>query len=1050
MTKQYTEDQLVEKSAIDVFMKDLNYEFQDCFKEWETGVSPLKRENKSEVVLTERLSKAIDKLNNNVTEEAKKQVIEKITKDRSKLSLIKANQEVYKLIKDGVKVNIKHEGKQKTITVKIVDFENSKNNDFFLTSQFWIVGEVYTRRPDLIGFVNGIPMILIEFKAPNRPIKAAFDENITDYKDTIPQLFWYNSFILLSNGKEAKIGTTTSGYEHFNDWKRINQENEVGIISLDTMLKGVCEKNRFIDILENFTLFTTIEGNPVKIVAKNHQFLGVNNAVESFKKRKTNKGKLGVFWHTQGSGKSFSMIFFSQKVMRKFKGNYTFLVITDRKSLDKQIYQNFQSAGAVIEEEVKAKDGKHLKKLLKEDHRHVFTLINKFNTKKGDVYPELSKRDDIIIMADEAHRTQYDTLALNMRTALPNAAFLAFTGTPLLSKGEEKTKETFGKYVSTYNFRASIEDNATVPLFYENRVPELKIDNPSLNEDIYDIIDEADLDEKQEEKLSREFSTQYEIITREDRLDEIARDIVTHYTGRGYEGKAMVVSIDRFTTVKIYDKVQYYWKKQIKELESKLKKSSYGEDKDLKQKIKDMKKTDMAVVLTLSNNQNEIKKFKKQGLEIIRHRKRMKEEDLAENFKDPKNNLKIVFVCHMWMTGFDVPSLSTIYLDKPMKNHTLMQAIARANRIFEDKQAGFIIDYINVFRNLKKALAIYAQPLPGGKEDVPIHSKDQLVEELRKQIKKINKFLTNNSINYGKIQKTKGMNKIKFLEEAVSNLVIKENIKKDFLTEAGSSIKIYKAILPHKQASEFIADIEFYNELIKQIKSLDPETDISGVVHNLKEILDKSVSSKGYEIKESDKSKLIDLSKIDFEKLKKQFEKNQTGSDMERLKNVISFKLKEMIKLNSLRINYQEKFQELIDEYNRGSINQKRTFEELLKMFEELSEEEKRHVKENLSEEELALFDKLKKTKLTKEDEIKVKKVAKDLLNKLKNDGLSAVDWRKKQQIKASVKREIGIELDRLPPSYTQQDYDLKCQTAFQHVFDNYFGEGLSVYAGNY
>ena len=596
MTKQYTEDQLVEKSAIDVFMKELNYNFKDCFNEWDTGVSPLKRENKSEVVLTERLSKAIDKLNN-IPEEAKNQVIEKITKDRSKLSLIKANQEVYKLIKEGVKVNIKdNQGKQKTITVKIVDFENPKNNDFFLASQFWIVGEIYTRRPDLIGFINGIPMMLIEFKAPNRPVKAAFDENITDYKDTIPQLFWYNSFILLSNGKEAKIGTTTSGYEHFNDWKRINQENEVGIISLDTMLKGVCEKNKFIDILENFTLFTTIEGNPVKIVAKNHQFLGVNNAIKSFKKRKTNKGKLGVFWHTQGSGKSFSMIFFSQKVMRKFKGNYTFLIITDRKSLDKQIYQNFQRTGAVIEEEVKAKDGNHLKKLLREDHRHVFTLIHKFNTKKGEIYPELSKRDDIIIMADEAHRTQYDTLALNMRTALPNAAFLAFTGTPLLSKGEEKTKETFGKYVSTYNFRASIEDNATVPLFYENRVPELKINNPNLNEDIYDIIDEADLDEKQEEKLSREFSTQYEIITREDRLNEIAKDIVTHYTGRGYEGKAMVVSIDRFTTVKIYDKVQHYWKKQIKELESKLKNSSYGRDKELEQKIKDMKKTDMAVV----------------------------------------------------------------------------------------------------------------------------------------------------------------------------------------------------------------------------------------------------------------------------------------------------------------------------------------------------------------------------------------------------------------------------------------------------------------------
>lgn len=821
-------------------------------------------------------------------------------------------------------------------------------------------------------------------------------------------------------------------FEHFNDWKKINNENEAGIISLDTVIKGTCEKDKFIDLLENFVLFTTKEGKQIKIIAKNHQYLGVNNAIESFKNRKKNRGKLGVFWHTQGAGKSFSMIFFSQKVMRKFLGNYTFLIITDRVALDNQIYQNFADAEAVTEGEVRAKDGEHLKQLLKEDHRHVFTLIHKFKTEKGEKYPKLSDRDDIIIMTDEAHRTQYDTLALNMRNALPNACFLAFTGTPLMAKGEEKTKDTFGKYVSVYNFRASIEDKATVPLFYENRVPELHLNNPTLNEDIYNVIDEADLDEKQEEKLAREFSKQYHIITRESRLNAIAKDIVNHYTSRGYNGKAMVVSIDKFTTVKMYDKVQHYWKKKIEELEKKLKKARYGEATPIKEKIEEMKKTNIAVVLSFENNQNEIKRFRDQGLEIVKHSKRMKYEDLAELFKDPESDFKIVFVCHMWMTGFDVECLSTIYLDKPMKNHTLMQAIARANRVFRDKQAGFIIDYINVFRNLKKALAIYAQPLPGGKEDIPIQSKDKLVDSLKNQIKKMNSFFRRHSISSDEIIKAKGVKKIKLLDDAVSSLVINEETKKTFLTTAGSIIKIYKTILPHKRASEFSHDVALYQELIREIKSLDPEVDISEVIHDIQNVLDESVSSRGYIIRETEKKKTIDLSKINFEALRKQFEKKRTNTEIERLKNILSFKLKEMLRLNSMRIDYQERFQELIDDYNAGSINQETFFKELIKFSHSLDMEERRKVSENLTEEELALFDKLKKPKLAEKEKNQIKKVAKDLLIKLKKNGINAVDWRKKQQIKTKVRIEIEQQLSTLKlKPYSQNDCLKKSNVVF-------------------
>ena len=372
------------------------------------------------------------------------------------------------------------------------------------------------------------------------------------------------------------------------------------------------------------------------------------------------KGRLGVFWHTQGSGKSFSMIFFSQKILRKFKGNYTFVIVTDRKELDEQIYTNFLSVGAVTEEEVHAESSEHLKRLLSEDHRNIFTLIHKFRTENGKPYPVVSKRSDIIVLTDEAHRTQYDVLAGNMRAALPKAAFIAFTGTPLMV-GEELTQKTFGDYVSIYNFKQSVDDGATVPLYYENRIPELQLKNEDLNEDIERIVEESVLDDEQEKKWKREFARQYHLITRNDRLEKIAEDIVAHFVSRGYQGKAMIVAIDKLTTVKMYDKVQKYWKKCIEKLKEDLKHARDDKEREvIEARITFLEETDMAVVV--SSEQNEMESFNKLGLDIVSHRKRMNEEDLATKFKDADDTFRIVFVCAMWMTGFDVPCLSTLTL----------------------------------------------------------------------------------------------------------------------------------------------------------------------------------------------------------------------------------------------------------------------------------------------------------------------------------------------------------------------------------------------------
>jgi type I restriction enzyme R subunit len=419
-----------------------------------------------------------------------------------------ANREVHALLRDGVKVTLRasdEDEDEATETVRLVDWERPEENDFFLASQLWVSGDPYTRRADLVGFVNGIPLVFVELKASHRRLETAYRRNLRDYRDTIPHLFWYNGLIILSNGSSTRVGSTTAQWEHFGEWKKVSSEGEEGVVSLETAIRGTCEKARLLDLIENFVVFTELPGGLVKVLAKNHQYLGVNNALDAVQQIRENQGRLGVFWHTQGSGKSYSMLFFSQKVLRKLPGEWSFVVVTDRDQLDGQIYKTFARSGAVAEPEGQTHAGSavHLRQLLSEDHRYVFTLVHKFRTERRETHPVISERSDIIVIADEAHRTQYDTLARNMRTALPNAAFIAFTGTPLIA-GEERTREVFGDYVSIYDFKQSTDDGNTVPLFYENRIPELQLTNENLNEDMERLLEKAELDEEQEAKLERE------------------------------------------------------------------------------------------------------------------------------------------------------------------------------------------------------------------------------------------------------------------------------------------------------------------------------------------------------------------------------------------------------------------------------------------------------------------------------------------------------------------------------------------------------------------
>lgn len=1050
----YGELLLVEQPAIDL-LTSLGWGFKNLYAESFGTLGSEGRESEHQVILTRRLRAALTTLNPGLPADAYEQAIEQLAQDRSKQIPVNANREFYRLLKDGVKVKVPDENGGHSIeTLRVIDWATPANNEFFLASQMWVAGDMYRRRCDLLGFVNGLPLVFIELKKPASPLKSAFDDNLRDYRgQSVPQLFHPNAFILLSNGSDTKIGTLTSAWEHFFDWKRVSDEDETGRVSLERALHGLLEPARLLDYIENFTVFEEGKGGLIKKTAKNHQFLGVNKSiarlVELRETEKAQRKRLGVFWHTQGSGKSLSMVFFTQKVLRKVLGSCTFLIVTDREELDDQISKTFKATGATAREDVRATSGEHLKELLRGNERYIFTLIQKFRNEPGQPYPELSDRSDVIVITDEAHRSQYDIFALNMRNALPNAGFIGFTGTPLIKGEEERTREVFGDYVSVYDFARSIEDGATVPLYYENRIPEVQLTNQELNRDLESLLEAAELDEDQEKKLEREFGREYHIITREDRLEAIAKDLVAHFTGRGYRGKAMMVCIDKATAVRMYDKVQAHWKAEIARLKAALEPSQGDAREALLARISLMATTDMAVVV--SQGQNEIEDLKAKGLDIVPHRQRMLKDSLDEKFKDEKSELRLVFVCAMWITGFDVPTCSTIYLDKPMRAHTLMQTIARANRVAAGKESGLIVDYVGIFRALQNALATYARPIVdggSGEEHGPILDKAELVAALQSALNETAGFADVRGVRLEAIAQARGFDRIALIDDAIEAFLATEADKKHFLQLASRVARLFKAILPDPLANELAPLAVLVSYLAAKIRAETEPPDISAVMSDVEDLLNDSIATEGYRIgPASNPEALVNLSEIDFEALQAKFAQGHKRTEAEKLRRLIEGKLAQMLTANSSRIDLAEKFQKLIDEYNAGSHNIEAFFAELKDFAQALSAEEQRGVAESLTDEELALFDILTKPEpvLTKAEEAEVKKVCRELLATLKREKL-VLDWREKQQAKAAVMQALKLELRRLPTQYTKDIRTEKMARAYAHVYDHYYGAGRSAY----
>jgi type I restriction enzyme R subunit len=1044
----------VEQPALEV-LAELGWEVVHAFDESYGSSGTLGRDSMADIVLTYRLRDAVARLNPGVPDLVLVEAVDAFTKDRSAMDRVRANRDVYDLLRDGYRAQWSDDrGEQLYATVRFVDFRSWEANDWLAASQVWFAGELHRRRADTVLYVNGIPLVLAEFKEPNRPVAAAYDENLCDYRDTIPDLFIPNAFVLLSNSREALIGATYAPYEFFGDWAAIDGDGTQGVVPLDTALRGVCAPDRLLDLVENFVAYLERPGGLIKVLARHHQMHGVNDALENLHRiRSSGEKRLGVFWHTQGSGKSLSMLWFTQKVLRQVPGKWTFVMVTDRTELDLQLHGEFADAGAVPKEaRVHADSAAHLRELLAADHRYVFTLIHKFRLDQaaGETeMPVLTDRDDVIVITDEAHRSQYDTLALNMRQALPNAAFMGFTGTPLMGD-EELTRAQFGDYVSIYNFQDAIRDGATVPLYYENRIPELQLVNDDFATEFAALLEAAELDDAAEGQLAAKFGKEYALLTRPERLKAIAKDLVAHFVGRGFTGKAMYVGLDKAAAVRMYDLVQEVWAEHLAELRARHDALPELERPWLASRIELMESTDMAVVV--SQGQNEIAHLQQAGLDIRPHRKRMLEEDLAERFKDASDPLRIVFVCAMWMTGFDAPSVSTIYLDRPMRNHTLMQTIARANRVFPDKDNGLIVDYVGVFRNLEAALAIYgaADDDTGG---TPIRNVDALAAALGTAIDGLVAYCGDKGVDLPAIRDARGFAHVAMVDAAVEALLVDEATSTEYLTKSGLVRRLFKALLPDPRAAEHRLTVAAARSLAERIVEVarPARPDITSVADAVDALLDRSVGAEEYVIRAaaegSSPDPLIDLSQIDFEALAKKFA-GRKRAETDRLASLLRRRVITAAGRNPTRYDLVERIEQLIKDYNAGSLNIDEYLRRLVELSKTLTVEEQRVVTEGMTEEELAIFDLLTQPEpeLTDEEREVVRASAKRLLEHL-HERL-VLDWRRKAETTAKVRVTIRDVLDRDLPEdpYPPELFDSKVQAIFDHLVSAYGDDGATVY----
>lgn len=967
-----TEETLAEQPALEWF-RELGYEIA-FGPDISPGSEHPERESFDDVALKDRLRAALERLNPHLSEEAIEDAMHQLLTLDSPNMFVN-NHRFHLMGVNGVKVETTTpEGERRGDFARVFDFDNLENNDFLVVNQFTVVEGEYNRRPDVVVFVNGLPLGVLEVKSPasnERPVEA-FRKNISTYKKEIPELLHYNEIIVVSDLIRARHGTLTADWDWFTPWRVIEEGVEPSdeMSELEVLIKGIFDKSRFMDIVQNFILFETHRDNIIKKIAMYHQYHGVNRAVGETIRATTEDGdrKIGVVWHTQGSGKSLSMVFFTAKIIKHpALENPTVLVLTDRNDLDNQIYKdNFCKAADLIPYPKQAETIEDLRQKLNIPAGGIiFTTIQKFQTKNEEKYPLLSERKNIIVIADEAHRSQYRILAGNVRQALPNASFIGFTGTPIELE-DRSTRITFGDYISVYMMKQSREDGNTVPIFYEGRLAKVDLINEFIDEEFEEVTEgEEDI---VKEKLKTKWARLEAIIGAEPRLKQIALDIVEHFKQREIEGKAMIVCMSRRIAARMYELLR-----QIPNA------------------------PESAVVIT-----------KPEDFGLPRMTKQ-EQEDIKARFKDPNDPLKFVIVRDMWLTGFDAPCLHTMYVDKPMRDHTLMQAIARVNRVFKDKPGGLIVDYIGIADDLKKSLRVYSDEV---RKDSMI-SIDDAITVMQEKYDIVSSFF--HGIDYTNWRSLASVGLTHLIQKAHNAIVKDDETKDSFLRQCASLSKAFAMVSPHKEANDIRDDLLFFRSVRNSIRKYTPSArDASEDVETaIKQLISEGISSDevvdifGFTEKERLEISILsdeflnDIQKIEYKNLQ-----------VELLKKIINDEIAGKMKKNVVIYrSFKEMLEKTITQYQSLTIESAEVIERLVEMARELRNVEHRGEKLGLSEEEVAFYDAVAQGKEYIESDEQLLKIAKKLVITIKRN--LSIDWTDHENVKSKIRASVRRLLRR-------------------------------------
>lgn len=976
----FNEAALSEEPALEVF-QDLGYEYKKGSDLGPNSDNP-ERESLSDVVLRSRLRDKLQQLNPEIPEEGIESAVSQLLGFNSP-RLLKNNKDFHVKVTQGVQVEYEIDGEERGGFIDVISFDEPEKNDFLVSNQFTVKFEDDgpERRPDIIVFVNGLPIGIIENKDPTDPnatIETAYNQVTDRYVNDIPDLFHYNELIAVMDMGSAELGCLSAGLEWFSPWRYIDEEKDAtqDLPPFEVLIRGAFEPRRLLDLIRHFILFSDGDGQLSKKLAAYHQFYAVNNAIENSKEVVPNPddNRIGVVWHTQGSGKSLSMVFYANKVRQvKDMENPTLVFLTDRNDLDEQLFQTFKQHGLSAEWADDDNRVQLRERLDREAGGIIFSTIQKFQTTDDEAeYPEVNDRQNMIVVTDEAHRTQYKELAANVRAALPNASYLGFTATPI-EKEDRSTINTFGGYISQYTIEQSEKDESTVPIYYESRLAKLQINDTRINEHFEELMESASDDLKNH--MKKKWTSLRRIIENSDeRTNEIAKDIVEHFNNRDLRGKGMVVAISREAAVQ--------YKRAIEKIPKAPK-----------------------VEVVISDPEEYIDNPDSH-------------EQLKRRFKNPDDSLKLVVVCDMWLTGFDIPCLHTMYVDKPMKNHNLLQAIGRVNRVWKDKPGGLIVDYIGIGDNLKKALDKYTTEV----QESAMLDLEKAIEVMYDKHEKVDDFFAHTE--YDEWAELESLERTQLLHKAQNEVLVTEEREQKFKEAVAELNKAYTLVTPHQEASEIRSNVVFFRAVKNSIQKMEnsgrerPPEELDSA---MKELVAEGVGIEdlveltGFDEWEEEKPVLSEEFLGEVEEIEQ--ENLQVKMLEQLIRNEISTRKKgNLAKYES----FEEELEKTVEQYNQNFLSTREVIEELKDVAREIQETDDRQQQLDLTDEELAFFDAIASNTDTDIDDTKLKEIAKKLKKRLKDS--VEVDWTNREKVRAEIRTEVKAVLRNSGLSYREYD----------------------------